>query len=56
MLAKTLVGQPQQAIEFAKRINVDPARRDELTTSPIFNYSHGPEPPAPPKFKDTSGS
>jgi len=36
---KHLVGQPQQAVEFVKRMNVDPARSDELTTNPIFNYS-----------------
>jgi len=39
MLAENLIGQPRQAIEFMKRTDVDPARSDELTTNPIFNYS-----------------
>jgi len=38
-LAEHLIGQPRQAIEFVKRTDVDPARNDELTTNPIFNYS-----------------
>ena len=33
------VGQQKRAIEFVKRLNVDPARSEELTTNPIFNYS-----------------
>jgi len=33
------VGQQKRAIEVVKRLNVDPARRDELITNPIFNYA-----------------
>jgi len=39
VLAKTLVGQQKRPIEFVGRLDVDPARRDELTTNPIFNYA-----------------
>jgi hypothetical protein len=39
VLAKSLVGRPKWAIEVAKGYDVDPARRDELKTNPIFNYS-----------------
>lgn len=37
--AENLVGQPKQAIEVVPRLDVKPARRDELKTNPIFNYS-----------------
>lgn len=36
VLAEKLVGQP---IEFVKKCDVDLARRDELRTNPIYNYS-----------------
>ena len=39
VLAETLVGQQKRAIESLRRLNVDPARTDELTTNPVFNYS-----------------
>ena len=39
VLAKNLVGQLKWAIEFVRRLDVDPARRDELKENPIFNYS-----------------
>lgn len=36
---KSLAGEPEQAIEFVTRLNVDRARRDESKTNPIYNYS-----------------
>lgn len=39
VLAESLVGQPKQAIEFARSCDVDLARRDELKMNPVFNYS-----------------
>ena len=37
--AEKLVGQSKQAIEVVTRLDVNPARRDESKTNPIFNYS-----------------
>ena len=37
VLVESLPGQPQRAIE--KKLYVGPARRDELKTSPLYNYS-----------------
>ena len=39
VLAESLAGRPKRAIESAKRLHMSPARRDELKTNPIFNYS-----------------
>ena len=39
VLAENMTGQPKRAIEFVKRLEVGPARRDESKTNPIFNYS-----------------
>ena len=39
VLAESLVGQPNRAIEFVKRCDVDLARKDESKANPIFNYS-----------------
>ena len=39
MLAEDVPGQQALAIEFEKAYHVPPAGRDELNTTPIFNYS-----------------
>jgi len=39
VLAESLTGRPKRAIESVRRLHVDLARRDELKTNPIFNYS-----------------